>query len=133
MTQSSDRIFLQLGAGAGDLDQRAANRDGFAEHVKNTASATDLVVLVEPNPANLKKLQISYQTMTNVRIEPVAVLPYETGGCRYHIVVRTRGRSTLSNHVSELRSSRRALSCEPTSLYVGTRCCHQRLPQRITG
>jgi hypothetical protein len=28
-------IFIQIGAGAGDLDQRANCRDGFSEFIKN--------------------------------------------------------------------------------------------------
>jgi hypothetical protein len=35
MTQIDGGIFIQIGAGAGDLDKRAHCRDGFTELIKS--------------------------------------------------------------------------------------------------
>jgi len=49
--------FIQIGAGAGDLDTRANCRDGFTEHVKGLDPATvGRIILVEPNPINIPLL-----------------------------------------------------------------------------
>jgi FkbM family methyltransferase len=49
--------FVQIGAGAGDLDARLNNRDGFSEYVKSLdPAAIDRIILVEPNPVNLPAL-----------------------------------------------------------------------------
>ena len=52
------RIFIQVGAGAGDQDSRAEFRDGFTEAIKKLElSQTDRVILVEPNPLNIAALK----------------------------------------------------------------------------
>jgi FkbM family methyltransferase len=53
------KIYVQVGAGAGDLDTRedVNCRDGFTELVKALdASEIDKIVLVEPNPINIPLL-----------------------------------------------------------------------------
>jgi len=50
-------IYIQIGAGAGDLDSRANFRDGFSEYVKKLdIKSISKIILVEPNPINLDKL-----------------------------------------------------------------------------
>jgi FkbM family methyltransferase len=50
-------IYIQIGAGAGDLDSRANFRDGFTEYVKKlNPNLIEKIILVEPNPINFKKL-----------------------------------------------------------------------------
>lgn len=48
-------IFIQVGAGAGDLDARALFRDGFTEYIKREVRVDEIskIALVEPNPVNL--------------------------------------------------------------------------------
>ena len=51
-------IFIQIGAGAGDLDKRANCRDGFTEFIKNLPrNRIKQIILVEPNPLNIPLLK----------------------------------------------------------------------------
>jgi FkbM family methyltransferase len=51
-------IFIQIGAGAGDLDKRANFRDGFTEFIKNLPrNRIRKIILVEPNPLNIPLLK----------------------------------------------------------------------------
>lgn len=51
-------IFIQIGAGAGDLDSRANFRDGFTEFVKKLPkNKIKKIILVEPNPLNIPLLK----------------------------------------------------------------------------
>lgn len=60
-------IFIQIGAGAGDLDSRANNRDGFAEFIKKIPkSRIKQIILVEPNMFNIKLLEESYKNYLDV-------------------------------------------------------------------
>ena len=73
-SSTEGRLFLQIGAGAGNLDAR--NLDGFTEFVRRQQlTANDAVVLVEPNPANVDLLQEYWRSHANVLVVPVAVLP----------------------------------------------------------
>lgn len=50
--------FIQIGAGAGDLDPRMNNRDGFTEYVKSLdKNQINKIILVEPNPINIPNLK----------------------------------------------------------------------------
>jgi len=70
------RLFLQIGAGAGNLDSRAKFADGFTEFVKSRKlDANDRVVLVEPNPGNLELLRQCWSDVESAEIMPIAVLP----------------------------------------------------------
>ena len=57
-------IFIQIGAGAGDLDKRANCRDGFTEIIKSLPRhMIKKIILVEPNPLNIPLLHLfSFQT-----------------------------------------------------------------------
>ena len=62
-------IFIQIGAGAGDLDSRANNRDGFAEFIKSIPKKKiKKIILVEPNLFNIKLLKESYKDYLDVVI-----------------------------------------------------------------
>ena len=51
-------IFIQIGAGAGDLDKRANCRDGFTEFIKKLPkNRIKKIILVEPNPINIQLLR----------------------------------------------------------------------------
>ena len=51
-------IFIQIGAGAGDLDKRANCRDGFTEFIKNLPrERIKKIILVEPNKLNIPLLK----------------------------------------------------------------------------
>lgn len=68
------RYFIQIGAGAGDLDSRANYRDGFSTVVKNLQlKNSDKVILIEPNPLNLEKLKQSWNNFNNVHIFPIGI------------------------------------------------------------
>ena len=55
---TSNGIFVQIGAGAGDLDKRANCRDGFTEFIKKLPrQSIKKIILVEPNPLNIPLLK----------------------------------------------------------------------------
>jgi hypothetical protein len=73
---TTGRLFLQIGAGAGNLDPRSKFSDGFTEFVKRKdLDVNDRVVLVEPNPGNLELLKRCWSDVESAEIVPVAVLP----------------------------------------------------------
>lgn len=62
-------IYIQIGAGAGDLDSRANFRDGFTEYVKKLDSkCIQKIILVEPNPINLDKLSECWKNYPQANI-----------------------------------------------------------------
>jgi FkbM family methyltransferase len=62
-------IYIQIGAGAGDLDSRANFRDGFTEYVKKLDSKSiQKIILVEPNPINLDKLSECWKNYPQANI-----------------------------------------------------------------
>ena len=67
--------FVQIGAGAGDLDVRANFKDGFTYIVKRIdPSVVECVVLVEPNLKNLKLLKESWSSFSNSKIFNIAIV-----------------------------------------------------------
>ena len=68
-------IFVQLGAGAGDLDPRANYRDGFSEFVKRYNTKKKKIFLVEANPTNIKTLKECWKNYKNVKIFNHALVP----------------------------------------------------------
>ena len=67
------KIYIQVGAGAGDLDIRT-HRDGFSEYVKSqTLSIHDRIILVEPNPINIPLLEKSWEGYPQAEIYPIGV------------------------------------------------------------
>lgn len=58
--QSENRLFIQIGAGAGDLDSRSEHRDGFSQLLKElTPALSDRIIVIEPNPFNISALEKS--------------------------------------------------------------------------
>jgi len=69
-------IFIQVGAGAGDLDTRANCRDGFTEFVKSLPrNRVKKIVLIEPNPANIHLLRESWKDYPEAIIYELAIVP----------------------------------------------------------
>lgn len=57
-TNKGSGVFIQIGAGAGDLDKRANYRDGFTEFIKKLPREhIKRIILVEPNPLNIPLLK----------------------------------------------------------------------------
>lgn len=69
-------IFVQIGAGAGDLDSRANHRDGFSEFVKALPKERiNHIILVEPNPINIPFLKKCWQDYPQAQIFEIAIAP----------------------------------------------------------
>jgi FkbM family methyltransferase len=69
-------IFIQVGAGAGDLDTRADCRDGFTEFIKSLPrSRVKKIILIEPNPANLHLLRQCWKDYPEAIIYELAIIP----------------------------------------------------------
>lgn len=76
-----NRIFIQIGAGAGDQDSRHAFRDGFSELIKKTnISPTDRIILVEPNPLNIKLLEKCWENYPQAEIYQIGIVPKSLSG-----------------------------------------------------
>lgn len=72
------RVFVQLGAGAGDQDPRTHGRDGFTHFVKGQQmGSNDLIVVVEANPHNIPALERAWIHHSNVQVRQVGVVPDE--------------------------------------------------------
>lgn len=70
------KVFVQIGAGAGDRDPNTDYRDGFSEFVKAQDPRTiDNVVLVEPNPANIAKLQECWINYPQAAVFQIGIVP----------------------------------------------------------
>ena len=71
-----NKIFIQVGAGAGDLDSRAGFRDGFTEIVKSRQiESSDRIILVEPNPKNIFALRKCWCAYSAAEIYEVGIVP----------------------------------------------------------
>jgi len=69
-------IFIQIGAGAGDLDKRANCRDGFTEIVKSLPRhIIKKIILVEPNPLNIPLLQECWKDYPEAIIYEIGIVP----------------------------------------------------------
>lgn len=68
--------FIQVGAGAGDLDPRANFRDGFTELIKKLRlPESSRIILVEPNPFNLDQLKNCWNEFSNIEIFELGIVP----------------------------------------------------------
>lgn len=71
-------IFVQLGAGAGDLDPRANYNDGFTNFIKKLPlESIKKLVLVEPNPINIPILKQCWKDYSIVEIHQMAITTSE--------------------------------------------------------
>jgi len=69
-------IFIQIGAGAGDLDKRANCRDGFTEFIKKLPrSNIKKIILVEPNPLNIPLLKECWKDYPESVIYEIGIVP----------------------------------------------------------
>ena len=69
-------IYMQIGAGAGDLDERAQFRDGFTEFIKRLPREhIREIILVEPNPLNIPKLKECWKDYPESRIYEIGIVP----------------------------------------------------------
>lgn len=69
-------IFVQVGAGCGDLDARANYRDGFTEFVKSLPrERIQKIILVEPNPVNIPLLRECWKDYSEAIIHQVGIVP----------------------------------------------------------
>lgn len=70
------KIYMQIGAGAGDLDVRANKRDGFSELIKkHPKEKIKKVILIEPNPFNIPLLKESWKDYPNSEIYEIGIVP----------------------------------------------------------
>jgi FkbM family methyltransferase len=73
---SGSGIYVQVGAGAGDKDQRSNYRDGFTEFVKKIPKdRVKKIILVEPNPINIPFLRECWKDYPEVYIYEFAIVP----------------------------------------------------------
>jgi len=69
-------IFIQIGAGAGDLDKRANCRDGFTEFIKKLPrNRIKQIILVEPNPLNIPLLKECWKDYPETVIYEIGIVP----------------------------------------------------------
>jgi hypothetical protein len=69
-------IFIQVGAGAGDLDKRANCRDGFTEFIKSLPrDRIKKLILVEPNPLNIPLLKECWKDYSQAVIYEIGIVP----------------------------------------------------------
>jgi FkbM family methyltransferase len=69
-------IFIQIGAGAGDLDTRAHCRDGFTEFIKQLPRGhIKKIILVEPNPLNIPLLKECWKDYPESIIYQIGIVP----------------------------------------------------------
>ena len=74
--EAGSGIFIQVGAGAGDLDVRANCRDGFTEFIKNLPrDRIQKIILVEPNPFNIPLLRECWKDYANAIIYECGIVP----------------------------------------------------------
>jgi len=70
--------FIQIGAGAGDLDTRANCRDGFTEFIKKLPREhIKKIILVEPNPLNITLLKECWKDYPEAVIYEIGIVPKE--------------------------------------------------------
>lgn len=69
-------VFIQIGAGAGDLDSSARYRDGFTEFIKKLPrERIKKIILVEPNPINIPFLKECWKDYPEAVIFELAIIP----------------------------------------------------------
>jgi hypothetical protein len=68
-------IFIQIGAGAGDLDTRANCRDGFTEFIKKLPrERITKIIIVEPNPINIPLLKECWKDYPEAVIYDIGIV-----------------------------------------------------------
>jgi FkbM family methyltransferase len=73
-------IYIQLGAGAGDLDYSADFRDGFSKLIKSKEiNEADRILVVEANHFNIPTLTESWRAYPHVEIYNLAISTKQVG------------------------------------------------------
>lgn len=68
------KLYVQVGAGAGDRDSRLDFRDGFTEFVKKQDKTTiDKIILIEPNPVNIPELTTCWKDYPQAVIHQIGI------------------------------------------------------------
>ena len=76
LNKFNNGIFIQIGAGAGDLDKRANCRDGFTEFIKKLPrQSIKKIILVEPNPLNIPLLKECWKDYPEAIIYEIGIVP----------------------------------------------------------
>ena len=79
MMNREHRLFIQMGAGAGDQDLGAGGRDGFSEYVKSLPKKQiEKIILVEPNQANIPALKTCWESYECVEINQIGIVPSDS-------------------------------------------------------
>jgi FkbM family methyltransferase len=105
-------IFIQIGAGAGDLDTRANCRDGFTEFIKSLPrESIRKIILVEPNPLNIPLLKECWKDYPQSVIYELGIVPknYQENTIDFyycpsdapHYQVASIKKSHIQNHYGE--------------------------------
>uniref|UniRef100_A0A6C0B007 Methyltransferase FkbM domain-containing protein n=1 Tax=viral metagenome TaxID=1070528 RepID=A0A6C0B007_9ZZZZ len=69
-------VYIQIGAGAGDLDSRSNYRDGFTEFIKRLPREhIKKIILVEPNPLNIPLLKECWKDYPESTIYEIGIVP----------------------------------------------------------
>lgn len=71
-------IFLHLGGGAGDLDERSNYQCGFTKFIKENIQNEDKAFIIEANSKNIQKLSKCWQKFPNVKILNIAIVDNDT-------------------------------------------------------
>jgi len=75
-TNNGSGVFIQIGAGAGDLDKGANCRDGFTEFIKKLPREhIKKIILVEPNPLNIPLLKECWKDYPESTIYEIGIVP----------------------------------------------------------
>ena len=79
--RNKERYLIQIGAGAGDQDNRANYHDGFSEIIKRLAlDQKDRIVLVEPNPLNIDALKKCWEGNPKASIHQIGIVTKALAG-----------------------------------------------------
>jgi FkbM family methyltransferase len=72
--------YIQIGAGAGDLDSRSNYNDGFTKYVKNLTHTVSSIILIEPNPVNIPNLKKCWLGYTQAQVINIGVTTKANNG-----------------------------------------------------
>lgn len=76
INENGSGIFIQIGAGAGDLDKRANFKDGFTQFIKQLPMIKiKKIILVEPNPVNIPLLEECWNKYDQAVIYQIGICP----------------------------------------------------------
>jgi FkbM family methyltransferase len=128
-SQLRPRIFVQLGAGAGDQDPRTHGQDGFTHFVKRQRMDTnDVIVVVEANPHNIPALERAWADYPTVQVRQVGVVPDEHSAEALtfwfadedapHFQVFSLDRQHVQNHYPESQLRSTEVSCVPIRRFL---------------